>query len=209
MRTESIRRATILLVALAGAAVVSTAEAGSRGVRRMEPKLARVPKPELIRVPIEDVNDLRVRVWTEPGEGALVFPGEDVKVRFRVDGDAYVVVYDIDTMGRVLVLFPESPYDDGFVRGGRVVRLPERGADYRLMVSGPAGVERIVALASERPLVGRWRWLAENTNFDRHDDMLGPRLVRMPGDPSLVPIGRSGVARDETWLRVGRSGRRY
>ncbi len=210
MRTESILKATILLVALAGVAVVSTAQADSRGVNRVDPKLVRIPEPELIRVPIEDLNDLRVRVWTEPGEGSLVFPGESVKVRFRVDDDAYVVVYDIDTMGRVRVLFPEDPYDDGFVRGGQVVRLPGRGAGYRLMVSGPAGVERIVALASDRPLRGRWQRFVDN-DVIRQDGSLSPRLVRAPVRPNLipVPVNREGVARDETWLRVGRTGRRY
>lgn len=210
MRTESIRKATILLIALAGVAVVSTAEADSRDVTRLEPKLVRVPEAQLIRVPIEDVNDLRVRVWTEPGEGSLLFPGDDVRVRFRVDQDAYVVIYDIDTMGRVRLLFPEDPYDDGFVRGGRVVRLPGRGAGYRLMVSGPAGMERIVALASERPLVGRWRLFAEDETL-RQDRSLSPRLVKAPVEPRLVrvPVLDTEMARDETWFRVGRSGRRY
>jgi hypothetical protein len=210
MRSESIRKATILLIVLAGVAVVSTAAADSRTVNRVEPKLVRVPEPTLVRVPIEDVNELRVRVWTEPGEGALVFPGEDVKVRFRVDEDAYVVVYDVDTMGRVRVLFPEDPYDDGFVRGGQVVRLPGRGAGYRLLVSGPAGVERIVALASDRSLMGRWQRFADS-DVIRLDGSLSPRLVKTPVKPNLipVPVGRGGVARDETWLRVGRTGRRY
>ena len=210
MRTESILKTTILLVALAGIAVVSPAQAESRNVIRVEPKLVRAPEPKLIRVPIEDVSDLRVRVWTEPGEGSLVLPGENVSVRFRTDDDAYVVVYVIDTRGRVRVLFPENPYDDGFVRGGNVVRLPGRGAGYRLMVSGPAGVERIVAMASDRPLVGRWQRFAD-VDAIRQDGLLGPRLVKAPVKPNLipVPIDRDGVARDETWLRVGRSARRY
>ena len=212
MRTETIRKATILLVAVAGVAVVSTAQAGSPGVARVDSKVVRVYEPELIRVPIEEVDALRVRVWTEPGEGALVFPGEDVRVRFRVDEDAYVVVYDMDTSGRMRLLFPESPYDDGFVRGGRVVSLPGRHAGYRLMVTGPAGVERIVALASDRPLVGQWRRIAQEGAFETgYEPASGAsRFVKTPVTPKLVPVpvGYGEFARDETWFRVGRSGRR-
>ncbi|MCL4864404.1 MAG: DUF4384 domain-containing protein [Gemmatimonadales bacterium] len=58
-----------------------------------------------------------VRIWLngdrrfEPGDGARV------QVEARDDG--YLLVLNFDTEGRVRVLFPLDPSDDGFVRGGR------------------------------------------------------------------------------------------
>ena len=151
-------------------------------------------------------------------------PGEDVEVLFRTNRDAYVVVYNIDTRGRIRTLFPTDPYDDGYVRGHRKVVLPGRG--YRLQVQGPPGVERIVALASYEPIGRRWRHYAEEDLY--HSSVrsprpgfrasiradLGPAKILLSGSKrghgkykrELVPVPdhRYPVSRDETWFRVAR-----
>lgn len=116
-------------------------------VNRLEPNLVPVPTTP---------SHGAVRVWTSGGEGQLFYPGENVEVFFRTNRDAYVVVVDIDTRGRARLLFPTRSRDDGFVEAGRTMALPGRRAGYRLMVTGPAGLERIVAFASDSPIADEW-----------------------------------------------------
>jgi hypothetical protein len=182
--------------------------------------------PRLVPVPVERYGDLAVDVWTDAGNGAFLRPGEDVTVRFRVNRSAYVVVYDIDTRGRARLLFPTRPGDDGWVRAGELVQVPERWASYRLMVTGPAGTERIVALAADKPLVGRWERFADEdaraarfddpgdytryrtrdagTSVDRSAGTVAPRVVPVPTAPRVIPVPspRTGISRDETWFEV-------
>jgi len=124
------------------------APAGRDGiVNRLEPQLVPVPT-----APARGV----VRVWTSGGEGSVFYPGENMEIFFRTNRDAFVVVVDIDTRGRARLLFPTRSRDDGFVEAGRTMTLPGRRAGYRLMVTGPAGIERIVAFASDLPIADEW-----------------------------------------------------
>lgn len=94
---------------------------------------------------------LRVHLWTDRGDDALYHPGERVLIRVTTNDDAYVSVYDIDTEGRVRVLFP-APACDGFVRAREVVTLPGPHADFDYVVTGPPGIETIEAVASRARL---------------------------------------------------------
>jgi len=62
----------------------------------------------------------RVRIWTTDEFGT----GSRVRATFRLDDDAYVAVVNVGLDGYASVIFPESPDDDGFMRGGRTYRLP-------------------------------------------------------------------------------------
>jgi len=96
---------------------------------------------------------LAVDVWTDRGERAVYYPGEKIKVYFKVNEDAYVVLYDVDTEGRVRLIYPLDPYSDGWVRGGTTYRLPPHDSHWNLNVSGPSGIDYIVAVASTEPFL--------------------------------------------------------
>ena len=196
--------------------------------------------PQLQRVPTDDdygrgYDRNLVDVWTQrgaggrqAGAGAFFHPGERMKVSFRPHVDAYVVVIDIDTRGRANLLFPDNRYDDGFVQAGQTVNLPGRNAGYKLQVSGPAGVERIVAFSSDEPLADHWQdlinddvadlgwsqprtftnWsasLSANTGNVR-GNVTANSVQRNNLEPRLVrvPDGPQFLSRDETWFRVVR-----
>src|SRR3954471_13993074 len=61
----------------------------------------------------------RIELWTNRGDAAVYTRGERVRVYFRLDQDAYVTIFRVDTDGRVRVLFPREPFEDNFARGGR------------------------------------------------------------------------------------------
>jgi len=200
---------------------MATASAQTRD--RVAPKLVRVPDND--NGPVYDRGV--VAVWTQRGAGSSFHPGERMKVSFRPREDAYVVLIDIDTRGRANLIFPDDRYDDGFVPAGHTVTLPGRNAGYKLQVTGPAGVERIVAFASDEPLVDHWQDLIDNDVADlgwsqpRYTSWnaglsvnsgnvrgtvaaggvqrngLEPRVIRVPDGPEFL-------SRDETWFRVVR-----
>jgi hypothetical protein len=92
-------------------------------------------------------GDLEIDVWVDNEDG-IYYEGEDISIYFQADRDCHVIIYSIDTRGEVNLLYPSEPWDDGFVRGGEVYRIPDRVADYNLIVSGPEGIEHIQAVAS-------------------------------------------------------------
>lgn len=96
---------------------------------------------------VETQGRLDIDVWLDNDDG-IYYEGENVTIFFRTSEDAFVAIYSLDTRGRVSMLFPAGPWDDGFVHAGDVYSIPSRGDDYELYVSGPEGIEYIQAIAS-------------------------------------------------------------
>ncbi|HWN81441.1 MAG TPA: DUF4384 domain-containing protein, partial [Candidatus Udaeobacter sp.] len=113
---------------------------------------------------------LAVEVWTDRPEEAVYYPGEPVTVHFSTNDDSYVLVYDIDTEGRVRRLFP-APGDPGYIPGHRVVSLPGPGAGFDYLVTGPAGLETIEVVASRLPLES---WEEAEEPWEHGDEEWGP-----------------------------------
>ena len=100
--------------------------------------------------------ELQVDLWTDKSEGSVYRIGSNVGIYFRVSGDCFLTLYDIDTQGRVSIVFPRYP-DDGFVYGGVTYRLPDYYAGLQLRVSGPTGIEYLHAVAAIEPYSFRYR----------------------------------------------------
>ncbi len=99
---------------------------------------------------IENDRTLDVEIWTD-NESGEYYEGDEIQVYFRANRDAYVAVYNIDTDGRVNLIYPFDQRDDPYIEGGRIYRIPGPDADYDLLVDGPAGIENIQIVASRRP----------------------------------------------------------
>src|SRR5881396_1664557 len=91
----------------------------------------------------------RIELWTNRGEGAVYTPGERVRLFFRLDQDAYITIFRVDTDGRVRVLFPRDPWEDNFARAGRDLEIDGRqlGSDAFTIDDYP-GVGYLFAVAS-------------------------------------------------------------
>ncbi len=99
---------------------------------------------------------LDVEIWTNHSDGEY-YEGDNIVIHFRVNRDAFVVIYSIDTRDRVDLLFPSGPGEDNYVSGGVTYRLPDGLDDFDLVVTGPEGVENIQIIASrERFPVPDW-----------------------------------------------------
>jgi hypothetical protein len=91
-----------------------------------------------------------VRVWTEDERDAFA-AGDRTRVFVRTNAGAYVAVLHIDTSGNLEVLFPASPFEDGFLQARRLYSLPTGYSRY-WTVRGAPGLGYVFAVASAQPL---------------------------------------------------------
>jgi hypothetical protein len=110
------------------------------------------------------------------------------RVRFRVDGDAYVTVVSLDSDGRVRILYPESATDDSLLEAGLVVDVPVPEEEIRR--AGQSTGYAIAIAASEpadyRAFRDRGRW--RTRYFER------PRVITQDRERRPAAIDR--IARD-------------
>lgn len=78
--------------------------------------------------------------------------GEDVRLDFQVAVPMYVRIFNVSSAGEVWSLFPNEFQGDGLLLPGSHYQIPPQNAGYALKVTGPAGQERIVAVASPEPV---------------------------------------------------------
>ncbi len=93
---------------------------------------------------------LGLSLWTDRDDG-VYHQGDLLTVYFTVEQACYVTVYNVEQGGEATLLFPPEG-DDGWVEAGETHRLPPEDADYDYRISGPEGVETIVAFASQEML---------------------------------------------------------
>ena len=122
---------------------------------------------------------LDVEIWSDHSDGEY-YEGDKVTLFYRVNRDAFVVVYSVDSRGRVNMLFPSNPGQVNFVAGGETHRLPGGHDDYDLVISGPEGVENIQIIASrERFSIPDWfpnsGLIAETDDVHDYMDWLNDR----------------------------------
>lgn len=159
---------------------------------------------------------LDIDVWVNKDEGGVYRPGESMRVYFRTNGDAYVLLYNIDTDGYIHLIYPYGPGDSPFVNSGRTYAIPSRSDPYELAADGPPGVEYVVALASPVPFHDLPSYLADAANAaDRGGDsgdeddpgyIVGDPYVGMEQmNHRIIPPGREGdVASSDTYYYIDR-----
>lgn len=101
-------------------------------------------------------TDLRVKVWVDKDPAkrgdALYQVGEPIYIYVNVNQDAYVYLFNINADGEINPILPNAYERQNFLRAGETRRFPPEGARYRYTVTGPEGEDRILAVASRRPL---------------------------------------------------------
>ena len=92
-------------------------------------------------------RNLDADVWVNRSDNEY-FIGDNIKMHYRVNADAYVAIVSIDSRGRVNLLYPSQPGDNPWRRGGITYTLPGADDDFDLIVDGPEGNETIQIIAS-------------------------------------------------------------
>ena len=80
-----------------------------------------------------------------------VGPGDIVKVHFKADTDCHLTLIDIGTSGKMTRLWPNQfSGSDNLVKAGKSYSFPGPNDRFQFKVSGPEGLERIVAVATTK-----------------------------------------------------------
>lgn len=102
----------------------------------------------------------KIEVWTEKGDfqgtrDIAIVPktkiyktGDKINLYFRSEKDCYLTLINYGTSGKLTVLLPNSLSQDNFVKGGRIYAIPGESYPFDYRLSGPAGIEKIKAIAT-------------------------------------------------------------
>jgi hypothetical protein len=93
---------------------------------------------------------LEARVWLDRGEEPVLRRGERARIYYRVSESAFVAVFQIDTNGTARMIFPSSPRENHFARGGRDYRILFPGSSYWYVDDDP-GMGYFFVVASPVP----------------------------------------------------------
>ncbi len=118
------------------------------------------------------------RVWLDRGADAVLQSGDRVRIYYRVNADAHVALFHLDTNGFLRLLAPAGPGDGGVVQAERDYRLLLSGDTY-WAVEDPPGVGYFFLVASPVPL--DFRRLGYSPLRGGWD--LSPVGARVNGDP--------------------------
>jgi len=78
--------------------------------------------------------------------------GEDVSYHFQSKKDCYLTLLNLTVGGELIQVFPNSFTPNPLVKGNKKYSVPDAEIDLVLKVTGPPGIEKIIALVSETPL---------------------------------------------------------
>ena len=178
-----------MFVGVLASGCATTAPSSQDGLR-VDPGIARFTSTEQR----ERVDSARAQaVADEVGPRVTVSADFDyaggsrqVDARFHMYDDAYVVVGHLDAAGRMKIVFPSQPGDDGFVRGDKIYHVPPffagfadeyawRQSEYRYRYhsissrtdSYDAGLGYVFVVASWRPM--RLDRIADGNRWQTYD----------------------------------------
>lgn len=98
-------------------------------------------------------NGLMVELTTTRGEGSAEFTeGSLIRFLIRVNRSSFLYLFDFNSKGEVVLLYPESLQAQERISSGEPVVLPDDKLDYAFEVQPPFGKDLVLAVASEQPL---------------------------------------------------------
>jgi hypothetical protein len=97
--------------------------------------------------------------------------GELVVFTVQVSQDCYLTLYNTSSEGEVTQIFPNKFAQDNFIRKGYQYRIPDYSDSFDFEVTGPAGIEKVRAIATAENVN-----LVEEEKIDRTEEF--PRIYQ-------------------------------
>ena len=94
---------------------------------------ARTTRQPDVPPPVHATAAARVSVWTNRDDPYA--RGEAADVFLSVSEPSYVVVFRVDTDGRIRVLFPREPWTDSYVREERELQVGHVRSSFRFFLA--------------------------------------------------------------------------
>ncbi len=99
-------------------------------------------------VPVNEKTGNRINIKLVLDK-SKVNPGDTVVVNFEADRDCYLTLIDVGTSGKITRLWPNDfSGNDNFVKVDKLYSFPSSSDRFLFRVSGPEGIERIIAIAT-------------------------------------------------------------
>jgi len=94
-----------------------------------------------------------VELSTSRGEGKASYRiGQQISFLVRVNRDAFVYLFDLDSNGDAALLYPAFEIAGKQLPAGQLLLLPDDGMPYELEVTHPPGKDLVWAVASQTQL---------------------------------------------------------
>jgi TolB-like protein len=77
--------------------------------------------------------------------------GDMARISAKSNVDGYLTLIDIATSGNVHVIFPNHWQTNNFVRAGQKIAVPDTGESDYIIVDGPAGTTKVLAVITREP----------------------------------------------------------
>ena len=106
---------------------------------------------ELVALIANKTPSFEFDVMLDRFDGASYRPGETFFVRVKSEKAGYLSLLQVDSTGTPALLYPTCGEDNRIV-AGKLIEIRPRGAAGGFPVIGPAGVVRVKAVATSRPL---------------------------------------------------------
>jgi len=106
-------------------------------------------------------HDGRLQLTTNSSQFSV---GDEVKINLSVQSPLYVKVL-MTSAGEILGLFPDNKEDKGLLLPGQDYQIPPLAATYALKITGPAGIDKIIAVASPEPIENNFDIVDGKGNF--------------------------------------------
>ncbi|GBD33695.1 hypothetical protein HRbin33_02692 [bacterium HR33] len=119
-----------------------------------------------------------VSIRVDPPAQSSWARGTPVKVYLRTDRAAYVTVFRADTEGRLSILYPEHPWENNYLNGGRTYEITAGGTSHAFSAEFEPGLGYLFAVASEEPF--DYRKVVRGERWDRASFFPEGRIT---GDP--------------------------
>lgn len=96
-----------------------------------------------------DSPPFKIHIWTNEQSYRI---DDNITFSFKADKNCYLTLIDISTNGELKILFPNCLHKNNYVRAGHTYNIPAQEHGFKFEVGGPAGIERLKAIATLKPL---------------------------------------------------------
>jgi hypothetical protein len=129
----------------------------------VEPAPANKQASGAATAPVKAESSGKVLLSTNKSEYRI---GESLKINFSVTEPMYVRIVVINSKGKIDTLFPNVYQTDNYCLPGKNYSIPFPGADFALNIGGPAGVDKLRAVASSKPIPADSLYFNPDGQFD-------------------------------------------
>lgn len=160
--------------------------------------------------------EITAKLWLDRDPSGISIPkyqpGQQAKISVLVNKDSYVYVFNVDPAGTVDMIVPNRfTGEAAFVKGNSVRTFPASGEAYTLDIAQPYGVNKVLVIASLKPLN-----MTEIASFKNTQDVFATVAPSIQGqgrlaqalsivvNPVQKPIPQSSWNAASVWYNVAR-----